>query len=207
MSSIPKVLFQTDKKNIDAYVLEMIMDKLSPDWKYEFYNDEDVINFFINNPLPELPNIIEKYNSIKTGAHKADLFRYYYLYIKGGIFMDSDAMIYVNIDNIVKNYDFVSVNSSCNPGAIFQGILGSSPKNEIIKNALYQAYNTNIQILDTNYYYFCQGLYNIIKNNDINYNIKLYEERRINPENGDDILDGETVIFKHYWKYKIIPKK
>ena len=36
---IPKVFFQTNKTNIDTYVLNMIMDKLSSEWKYEFYND------------------------------------------------------------------------------------------------------------------------------------------------------------------------
>ncbi len=33
----------------------MINDKLGSDWKYEFYNDIDVINFFINNPIDDLP--------------------------------------------------------------------------------------------------------------------------------------------------------
>jgi hypothetical protein len=204
---IPKILFQTNKTCPDTYLLDMIKCKLSSDWKYEFYNDNDVIQFFINNPLDDLPDIIKKYNSIIKCPHKADLFRYYYLYIKGGFFMDSDAMLYVNIDNIVKNYNFVSVNSSCHPGTIFQGILAASPKNKIIKNALYEAYNTDPYILDNDYHYFCKQLYDIIKQKDYiyGYNIKLYQERRENPENGDDILDGETVLFKHYWKTKIIP--
>lgn len=183
----------------------MIMYRLNSGWKYDFYNDNDVIQFFIDNPITDLPDIIQKYNSIKKGSHKAYLFRYYYLYINGGFFMDFDAMLYVNIDNIVKKYDFVSVNSSCHPGTIFQGILGASPKNKIIKKALYQAYNTEPNILDNEYHYFCRQLYNIIKQNNFGYNIKLYEEKRENPDNGDDILDGETLLFKHYWKDKVIP--
>jgi mannosyltransferase OCH1-like enzyme len=203
--AITKILFQTNKISNDTYVLDMIKDKLGPEWKYEFYNDEDVINFFINNPIADLPNIIQKYNSFKKGAHKADLFRYYYLYINGGFFMDSDAMLYIDINSIVKNYNFVSVNSSSHPGKIFQGILGASPKNKIIKNALYEAYNTEPTILDNDYHYFCEQLYNIIKENNYGYNIKLYEERRVNHDTGDDILDGNTLLFKHYCKHKIIP--
>ena len=202
---IPKKLFQTNKTSNDTYILDMIKDKLGSEWKYEFYNDLDVIDFFINNPIADLPDIIKKYNSFKRGAHKADLFRYYYLYINGGFFMDSDAMLHVNIDTIVKDYNFISVNSSCHPGTIFQGILGASSKNEIIKKALYEAYNTDPYILDNNYHYFCKQLYDIIKQNDFGYNIKLYEERRINHDDGDDILDGKTLLFKHYWKNKIIP--
>jgi predicted O-methyltransferase YrrM len=200
-----KVLFQTNKTSPDTHVLNMIKSRLSSDWKYEFYNDNDVIQFFINNPLDDLPDIIKKYNSMKKGSHKADLFRYYYLYINGGVFMDSDAMLYVNIDNIVKNYNFISVNSSCHPGTIFQGILGASPKNEIIKRALYKAYNTDPNILEQHYHYFCKQLYDIIKEDTFGYNIKLYEERRINHDDGDDILDGKTLLFKHYWKNKVIP--
>jgi hypothetical protein len=79
--------------------------------------------------------------------------------------MDSDAMLYVNIDSIVKDYNFISVNSSRVSGAIFQGILGSSPKNKIIKKALYEAYNSDQNILDNNYHYFCKQLYDIIKKN------------------------------------------
>ena len=75
--TIPKVLFQTNKTCLDAYVLEMIRSRLTSEWKYEFYNDEEVIQFFMNHPIRDLPDIIQKYNSIKKGAHRADLFRYY----------------------------------------------------------------------------------------------------------------------------------
>ena len=119
--------------------------------------------------------------------------------------MDSDAMLYINIDSIVKNYNFVSVNSSFCEGTIFQGILGASPKNKIIKKALYEAYNTEPEILDNHYYHFCKQLYNSIKENNYGYNIKLYKETRDNHDDGDNILDGDTLLFKHYWKHKIIP--
>jgi FkbM family methyltransferase len=206
MNKIPKILFQTHKTNLDKYVLDRIHDNLTPEWKYEFYDDNDVIQFFINNPLADLPDIIKKYNSIKKGAHKADLFRYYYLYINGGFFMDSDAMLCANIDTIVKNYNFISVNSYSHPGTIFQGILGTSPKNQIIKKALYNAYNTDPAILETNYHYFCRQMYDIIIKCNFGYKIKLYEERRINQRNMDNIVEGDAVLFKHYWSTKIIPK-
>jgi hypothetical protein len=201
---ITPVLFQTAIVKQDQYVLDMIKKNIGKEWKYEFYNDLDIIQFFINNPIVDLPDIIQKFYSFKNGAHRADLFRYYYLYVKGGVFMDSDAMLYDNIDNIVKNYDFVSVNSSCHPGTIFQGILGASPNNKIIKRALYEAYNTYPHILDNNYHYFCKQLYDIVKQNDYGYSIKLYEENRTS--NGyDNILDENTILFKHFWKNKIIP--
>ena len=202
--AIPKVFFQTNKTSLDTYVVDMIAAQIT-DWKYEFYNDADVIQFFTNNPIHDLPDIIEKYKSMKKGAHAADLFRYYYLYVNGGFFMDSDAMLYVNIDTIVKQYNFVSVNSSCHPGLIFQGILGASPKNEIIKRALYAAYYVSADVLHNDYHYFCKQLYNIITQNTFGYNIKLYQERRTDHNAGDDIYDGDIILFKHYWLHKIIP--
>jgi mannosyltransferase OCH1-like enzyme len=203
MNTIPKVFFQTHKTSLDTYVTDMISYKLSSEWKYEFYNDNDVIQFFFNNPIVDLPDIIIKYISLK-GAHKADLFRYYYLYINGGFFMDSDAMLYVNIDTIIQKYNFVSVDSSYCPGTIFQGILGASPKNEIIKRALYSAYHTHPRVLNHDYHHFCKQLYDIIKENDFGYHIKLYKEHNTT-DTYADIFDGDTILFKHYWKHKIIP--
>jgi uncharacterized protein (UPF0332 family) len=67
-------------------------------------------------------------------------------------------------------------------------------------------YNTDPNILLFDYHYWCRDLYNIIKNDTSNYNIKLYKELRVD-DKGDDILDDDNyIIFKHYWKYKIIPK-
>jgi len=205
MVPITKVLFQTNKTMPDKYILEYINKMLTPEWKYEFYNDTDVINFFINNPISDMPYIIEKYNSFKNFSHKADLFRYYYLYINGGFFMDSDAMLYVDIETIVKTYNFICVESSCHPGTLFNGVLGASPNNKIIKKALYNAYNTSSDILNNYYHYFCKQLYDIVHDNDFKYNIKLYKERRYNIDYGDDIFEGETILFKHYWKNKVIP--
>jgi len=206
MNEITKVLFQTSRVKLDTYILDMIKNQLGPSWKYEFYDDSDVIDFFIKNPISWLPDIIDKYNTIKRGAHRADLFRYYYLYIKGGFFMDSDAMLFTNINNIVRTYNFISVDSSVIPGSLFQGILGSSPKNEIIKQALFKAYITDTNELDTNYFHFCQQIYDILKKHNFGYSIKLYQEYRPCPHLGhDNILDKDTLLFKHYWQHKIIP--
>jgi hypothetical protein len=204
---IPKILFQTNKIKHKEYILTIINNNLSPDWRYEFYDDNQVIQFFIDNPIEDLPDVIQKYNSFKKGAHRADLFRYYYMYINGGFFMDADAMLYVNIDYITKNYDFVSVNSSYCPGTIFQGILGASPKNEIIKLALYHAYNTNQSVLKKDYLYFCRELYNIIKTNHFDYNIKLYVEKKYNISGGiAKVVDNKNnLLFKHYCCRKKIP--
>jgi len=213
MGKIPHVLFQTTKTNpLDDYIIDMIQQQLDDSWKYEHYNDEGIINFFKENPIDDLPDVINKFHSFKNGAHKADLFRYYYLYIKGGFYLDSDAMIYHSINDIVKEYEFVSVNScmrwsvgTTESHFIFQGILGATPKHDIIKKALYNVYNTDPQIVEKHYMYFCEDLFNIVKTYTNKDTIKVYNEIYGGTDGDYTVDDNSTVLFKHYPKTKIIP--
>ena len=202
---IPKIIFQTSKERPKNYLIYMIK-HLSKDWTYIHFTDEDIVNFFKNNYLEEFPLIIEKFNSIKNGAHKADLFRYYFIYIKGGVFLDSDAMIQKNINSIIKNYDFVSVESThyC-PSCIFQGFIGATPKNEIIYEALKDAYNVDNNLLNNDYLLLCRKLFNILKKK-WKYNIKIYKE--IYGSNKVAItVDGNKIILSHYFATKIVPNE
>jgi hypothetical protein len=207
MSTIPKIIFQTSKQRPPLYVVKMIK-YMSPEWNYIHFVDEDIIRFFKNNYLEEFPNIIDKFNSIKNGAHKADLFRYYFIYIKGGVFLDSDAMLQKNINKIVNNYDFFSVESTyyC-PLCIFQGFLGAIPKNKIIYEALYHAYNVNIDILNNDYLLICRTLFNILKKK-WNYKIKIYKEIYGSDEVAITIDNSNKhLILAHYQQRKIVPNE
>ena len=190
---IPKVFFQTAIQPLPQYVLEMNQPYLE-EWEYKYFSDNDILHFFHTNKLDEYPDIVAKFHSFK-GPHKADLFRYYYLYIHGGFFMDSDAILCKKINEIVKDREFVSVNSSVIPNSIFQGILGCTPKNEIIKLALDDAY-TCPPLKD--YHYFCKKLFSIVQS----FNVTLFKEVR--SKEYDEIYDDDTVIAQHYTKTKII---
>jgi hypothetical protein len=76
-------------------------------------------------------------------------------------------------------------------------------KNEIIKKALYHAYNTDPIQLKSNYHYWCKELYKIVKE-DTTYRKKIFRESR--QQYGDDIVDGNTIVFRHYWRAKTIDK-
>jgi mannosyltransferase OCH1-like enzyme len=201
---IPPILFQTHREPLENYVLEMIQYKLD-NWKYEFYDDNDIIVFFKKNPMQEFPDIINKFHLFSTGQHKADLFRYYYLYINGGFFLDSDAMLYENIENIVKDYDFFSVNSNNVSNSIFQGFIGSTIKNNIIYEALKDVYSIDLNLLKNDYHLICKNLYNIINNSNID-NIKLYDEKIFIQKGIAEIYDKDIIIMIHYWRDKTIPK-
>lgn len=203
---IPKIIFQTSREKPPQYLINMIKCK-SPLWEYEHYTDSEIIEFFLKNPLDEFPLIVDKFNSIKGGAHKADLFRYYYLYIKGGVFLDSDAMLQTKMIYCAKNYDFFTVNSSYCPGCIFQGFIGATPKNPIIYDALKDAYNTNVNMLAKDYLLLCRNLYNMLSYKKYNLKIKIYQE----VEGPDDVAltvnpDDNKLILAHYYVKKIVPR-
>jgi mannosyltransferase OCH1-like enzyme len=201
---IPKVIFQTSYLKQPQYVVDMILEK-APEYHYEHFTDKTIIQFFINNPLEEFPFVVNLFHRLKFGAHKADLFRYYYLYIKGGIFIDSDAMIETNIENIVGNNAFFSVNSYIE-GTIFQGFIGCSPRNPIIYEALNDIYTIDVENLTKNYHLVTANLYTIIKEGVFDFENKLFRELESDGEKAVTVNDFGEPILIHYWKHKVIPK-
>ena len=204
--NIPKIIFQTSKNPPNLQIVEKIK-SFCPDWQYFHFSDENILQFFKDFPLEQFPNIAQKFNEFSKGQHKADLFRYYYLYINGGVFMDSDAIMETNISNILKNYSAVFVKSFMPKDYIFNGFIATYPQNPIIYEALKHAYNTNNQSLEQNYHYLCEQLWAIY--NNINHpNTKLYQEVNMTQSGyGGSIIvdDNNEVIISHYWQSKKIP--
>lgn len=203
---ISTILFQKSKGYQEPYVVDMIKNNLPSNWTYIHFNDDQAIDFMTTNTHPEFPDIIKKFHSIHKGAHKADLFRYYFLYLKGGVFMDSDAMLETNIENVVKDYSFFTVRS-IHPNSVFQGFIGSEPGNEIIHKALKNAYTIDVEELNRNYLLLTRNLFDIIQKTKPNFSMKLYKEERNNNESYKTLDDDGKVLVIHYNKYKIIPKK
>jgi len=201
---IPKKIIQTSKDKLPDYVVEMIKEK-APNWEYEHFTDKEIIQYFINNPIAEFPSIINKFWSFTSGEHKADLFRYYYLYNEGGVYIDSDAMIEVNLEEIIQDNEFFSVNSYLK-GTIFQGFIGCSPKNKIIYEALKDIYNIENEVLMKNYYVITGNLFKIVYTNFYDFKYKLYYELESDDEKAQTVNDDGIIILTHYWKDKIIPK-
>lgn len=205
---IPKILIQTNIKKQENHVLQKLS-KMFIGWKYKNYkSDDEIIQYFKDNPLKDFPNIINKFNTLH-GAHKSDLFRYYYLYINGGCYLDDDSMIYIPIDNIIKNYDCVFIKSNYFGDFIhiFNGFICTYPKNPILYEALKHLYNINYNNIN-NYQFVCEELYTIIKK--INHpNIKIYEETLTKIEKKDKSIiynDNNDIILIHYFQEKKIPK-
>jgi hypothetical protein len=214
---IPKIIFQSSVIKFPKYLTNMIQAKCNG-WKYYHFNDEEVINYITENPLEEFKNSVEVYNSIEKGQHKIDFFRYYYLYINGGVFIDSDAILEKNIEEIVGNYSFFSVKSIMNNDSIFNGFIGCEPKHIIIYEALKHLYHLEKSVLKNDYFYVCKNLYNIIETHNnllgsffvnskelIDIKIKIYNETVYKNNIASTVNDNNEILLLHYFDKSIIP--
>ena len=213
MKMIPKLIFQTSKAPLEAHVKQYVCEKL-PDWEYEYFDDERILDYFRANPMSEFPNLEEKFMSFERGEHRADLFRYFYLFQNGGVFLDSDAMIDDGLKEYMKE-DIVLVNSWMNYynyRYIYNGFIMVEPRNALIYEALENCYNTDNQTLQKCYHYFCKELYRMIRGYEGE--VKFFQEHNCLtcskvPRNygGSRIYDGKHVIGSHFYDLKRIPLK
>ena len=205
-SRIPKVIFQTHYKNLPHYVKGKIENR-ARGWTYLFFTDKEIVEFFRLNPIPEFPNIENIFNRIRTGAHKADLFRYYYLYINGGVFLDSDAMFQINLDDIVRDYDFVTVIGR-DDSSYFNGFIACMPKSVIMFEAIKNIYYIDVNMLHGDYMYIVRQFKKIVDKHRGSLRHYLYREKGNwdGYMNSKDEGSHDRVIFTHYYSSKVVPQ-
>jgi mannosyltransferase OCH1-like enzyme len=203
---IPKVIMQTSDVQIHPNMLIELKKHYSDEWSYYHYNDAGRLHFIKNNPLAEFPNMIELMNNLK-GAHKADLFRYYFLYVSGGVYIDSDALLKINIDHIINDYpcDFF-VPITTNSSLAFNGFLGCKQKSKVMYEVLKNAYDVNTDVLKEHYFTLCQNLSRIVQNNTHTEKIHLFEEILPTYDIGRTIDHNGKELLCHYWLTKV-PKE
>ena len=200
-SSIPKVIISTyhDKTKIPSKVYENIK-QYAPYYKHIIYDDNEVV-LFLKKYFDG--KVLNTFYTLHKGAHKADLFRYCYLYQFGGIYMDIKTKLIKNINTVFnkKNVDFYTVTSMFR-GTIYQGVLASKPKNPLFLSLI--EHMINVQKPVKIYFEFTRDLYRKLKlyykiNNIENgyykdpnnkYNIYLFHEKcSRNPMDCEDGLD------------------
>jgi len=163
-AAIPRTVIQTSKEPIPTKVTDQLKKYLTG-WEYKYFSDDDIVKFFTDTPLDEFPDMTGKFKSFTSGEHKADLFRYYYLYINGGLFMDSDLMAYDDMTSIIGENKFVSIWALRPEGSVFNGFLAAAPKHPILYEALKGLYLTTNDQLQKDYTLVCKNLGGLVKGN------------------------------------------
>lgn len=96
--AIPKIIYQTFKTDQIPWLTKIYIKcfmRKNKGYRYEFYDDQRV-DAFIKKSFDE--EVYKAYSKLQIGAAKADFFRYAILYIHGGIYLDLDSDILVNLD-------------------------------------------------------------------------------------------------------------
>jgi mannosyltransferase OCH1-like enzyme len=121
--AIPKIVYQTFRTSQLPFVNRWHINKFrkaNPSYKYEFYDDERIENFFSDSFGNEF---ITAYKRLQIGAAKADFFRYAILYKYGGIYLDVDSAITKRLDDFIEPADKAVISFEKNPGVYVQWAL------------------------------------------------------------------------------------
>lgn len=152
---IPKRIIQTDNTNNyfsrqHYNVIQNLID-MNPEYEYIFFTDPDIRKFIKNNIYRLIYFALEIYDILLPGAYKADFFRYVYLFLYGGVYIDSKMMILKPLreiilpsdDNLfcmdsIKNHSLNSIIMVCEGNIYMEYIF-----KKIYANVIYKFYGEN----------------------------------------------------------------
>ena len=158
LNYIPKIIIQTNKemvKNLIHYNTIMSIIEKNPNYDYIFFNDIDARNFIKENFTVDLLNfdraeneicdVLRAYDLLKCGALRADFFRYCYLYVNGGIYLDSKISSLIDFDKIIHENDKFVICSDDAPESYYNGIIMTEKQNfrllQVIKQMVENIFN------------------------------------------------------------------
>jgi len=147
---------------------------------------------FINdNPINEYK--LNDFKKINSDFLKRLVFILYYLYVKGGIYIDLHVVPTVNINNLNFNdFSLLSVVSILNDKNLFLGIIGCKKNESNILQLIYDL--TNIDCNDNSL--LTSLIYNKIINTN---NVLLLHEKNIFDNCVSTVNINGDVLFNHYY--------
>jgi len=103
---IPKFIYKTAPSlNPEIKEINDLLEKKNKGWKVKFYNDDQCLNFLINdfqnNNLNFKNNVIIAYNKLIPGAYKADLWRLCIIYEYGGVYIDATSQTLLPLESFL----------------------------------------------------------------------------------------------------------
>ena len=211
---IPRIIMQTNKGDRIPKDLQKVMHSIidmNPEYEHHFYSDHRIRDF-IRQHFDQ--KTLDAFDAVIPGAYKADLFRYCWLYIKGGVFLDGDIQANRPLNELLRPDDeFVSAEDN-GIGWLHNAFIACTPRHPIIKKALDMAvaritareYGEN-PLSITGPIMFKGAFEAVVGENvaikDYNNNVRLISYTR--PGNcmiGKIEQDGKVVLWMRYPTYK-----
>ncbi len=84
---IPRRLMQTGHMAVNASATSRAWQVQNPDFEYHYFNDQQCEKFLQEHLGSD---VVQAFRALQPGAFKADLFRYAFLYVRGGVYIDLD---------------------------------------------------------------------------------------------------------------------
>ena len=146
-NNIPCQVFQTYKNVIPENVKEGMMKlrKQNPEFRFYYYNDDDMQIFIKNNYGPR---VLKAFNKLIPGSYKADLFRYCVLYKYGGVYLDiklvmaDDKKLITLVKDkfkeyhVIENTEFTRLRTKYFGGFVYQGVMMSRAGNPFLRELI-----------------------------------------------------------------------
>lgn len=166
---IPKVLFQTIDSPIFEACLAFEAEIGNHDWDFRCFTEGGMFDFIFENSHPEFPNIAEKFNQLSVRQHRIDLFKYYFLYLRGGVYVSGATSLTFDLESTIESFgeecDLACVKVLTETPYIFDGFLAATPAHPAIKAALNDALDCPIDTFDLDVNYFPKSLLSFVNEN------------------------------------------
>lgn len=128
LPNIPKIVFQTyhKKHTIPAKVYKNIA-RFADGYKHVLYDDEECIAFLKQHYGDHAANAF----TYLHGPHKADLVRYAWLYLYGGVYIDIKTELVLPLDKLLVENGTLYTVLSYFEGTIYDGFIATPPHNPV----------------------------------------------------------------------------
>jgi hypothetical protein len=160
---------------IPQYIFDAI-NQYASNYQHVIFDDKNAIQF-LERYFDH--RVVQRFHNIKLGAHKADLLRYCFLYVYGGIYIDIKTILIKPLDEIFINKTYFYTCIADFNTVIYNGLIGTKPRNLFLLSLIWYICDIPLFIINEptkilGYLTFCLDFYKKIQK-DLNSKSRLTE--------------------------------
>lgn len=137
-NNIPRIIYQTFKsRKVPKGMFDAVTSwkDLNPNYEHYFYDNDDCIDFIKRNFDK---SVYDAYFSLLPPAFRADLWRCCVLYENGGVYVDSDMICLVSLNDFIKPNDefIVARDDPMSKSYLYNAFIACVPKHKFIEKQI-----------------------------------------------------------------------